>query len=137
MQSKAPTITAYIAELSPDERRVIETLDQLVRTSLPSAVGAMKFGMPTYDVAGRLIALNAQKNYFSLYVDPELVTRYRTELKGLSSGKSCIRFRKLEDLPLEIIRRILADYGGSAKADRAAAIDDSPEPRTVKKPARR
>lgn len=110
VQSKAPTIAVYISELPPAKRAVIETLDRLVRSSLRSAVGTMKFGMPTYEVAGRMIAINAQKNYYSLYADPAIVKRYRAELGGLDCGKCCIRFRKMEDLPIETIRRLVADH---------------------------
>lgn len=110
MQSKAETIAGYISELSPQDKSVIKSLDRLVRSTLKRAVGTMKFGMPTYDVAGRLLAFNAQKNYFSLYVDPEIAKRHRTELKGLSCGKCCIRFRRFEDLPLDTIRIIIAEH---------------------------
>jgi uncharacterized protein YdhG (YjbR/CyaY superfamily) len=111
MQSKAPSIAAYISELTTEKRVVIEALDRLVRSSLEDAVGTMKFGMPTYEIGGRMIALNAQKNYFSLYVDSAVVKRHHAELKGLDCGKCCIRFRKLEDLPLETIRRMIEDHG--------------------------
>lgn len=110
MQSKAPTIAAYIAELSPRERVVIEALDRLVRSSLPGVIGAMKYGMPTYEAAGRLIAFNAQKNYFSFYADPECVRRHRRELGALDVGKSCIRFQKLEPSLLDALAKITAEY---------------------------
>jgi uncharacterized protein YdhG (YjbR/CyaY superfamily) len=110
MQSKATTIREYIAGLSSSERPVIETLDQLVRSALPKASGSMKYGMPTYELQGRMIAFNAQKNYFSFYADPALVKRHRAELGGLDVGKSCIRFRKMEDVSLDALRNIVAEY---------------------------
>jgi len=112
MQSKASTIREYISGLRPRERSVIETLDQIVRSAAPKAQGSMKYGMPTYDLASRFIAFNSQKNYFSFYADSGIVKRHRAELKGLDVGKCCIRFRKLEDVPLATLRRIV---GESAK----------------------
>ena len=111
MQSKAPTITAYLAELNDGDREVIAELDELVRQALPNATASMKYGMPTYDFKGRTIALNAQKNYFSFYADPELVAKYRAELKGLSTGKSCIRFTSGQGAPMAVLRKILSGYG--------------------------
>ncbi len=67
----------------------------------------MKYGMPTYELAGRFIAFNSQKNYYSFYADPEIVRRYRAELQGLDVGKSCIRFRKVEDVSLATLRSIV------------------------------
>ena len=110
MQSKAPTIAKYISELPAQEKAVIEALDRLVRSALGDPVATMKFGMPTYEVMGRMVAINAQKNYFCLYVDSALVKRYRGELKGLDCGKCCIRFRKLEDFPVHTLRRMLEKH---------------------------
>jgi uncharacterized protein YdhG (YjbR/CyaY superfamily) len=69
----------------------------------------MRYGMPTYDSAGRFMALNSQKNYFSFYADPEIVGRYRGELAGLDCGRSCIRFRRLEEVSLPVLARIARD----------------------------
>jgi uncharacterized protein YdhG (YjbR/CyaY superfamily) len=109
MQSKASSISEYISGLSPRERSVAEALDKMVRSAAPKASGSMKYGMPTYDLAPRIIAFNAQKNYFSFYADPGIVRRYRDELKGLNCGKSCIRFRKIEDVSLATLKRIVSD----------------------------
>lgn len=42
-------------------------------------------------------------------MDTTLVEKHRAELAGLDVGKSCIRFRKLEKLPLETVRMILRE----------------------------
>jgi uncharacterized protein YdhG (YjbR/CyaY superfamily) len=109
MQSKAPTIPKYISELPPKERSVVATLDKMVRSAVPRASGSMKYGMPTYELASHIVAFNSQRNYFSFYADPEIVKRYRNELKGLDCGKSCIRFRKMEDVSLATLRKIVRD----------------------------
>jgi uncharacterized protein YdhG (YjbR/CyaY superfamily) len=110
MQSKAATIREYLSGLSTRERPVIETLDKLVRSTLPTAAGSMKYGMPTYELQGRMIAFNAQKHYFSFYADPEIVKRHRAELGAVDIGKSCIRFRRIEDVSLNALRSIVAEY---------------------------
>jgi uncharacterized protein YdhG (YjbR/CyaY superfamily) len=109
MQSKARTISEYISGLPPKERSVAETLDKMVRSAAPNGTGSMKYGMPTYELASRFIAFNSQKIFFSFYADPEIVKRYRDNLKGLDCGKSCIRFRRMEDVSLPTLRKIVAD----------------------------
>ena len=111
MQSKASTIPDYLAGLNGGERAVLESIDSAVRSALPEARGSMKFGMPTYEIGDRTFAFNAQKNYFAVYVDPDLVKKYKTELKGLDVGKSCIRFRSREKMPVAVLGRNLSDYG--------------------------
>ncbi len=110
MQSKATTIVEYVKSLSEEQRIVIELIDSIVRAVHPSMTGSMKFGMPTYEFGGRMFAFNAQKNYFSIYADPELVKRYKADLKGLDVGKSCIRFASSAAMPEKVIRRIVDDY---------------------------
>jgi uncharacterized protein YdhG (YjbR/CyaY superfamily) len=106
MQSKAATIAQYVAGLAPEERSVIKALDRIVRAAAPKGSGSMKYGMPTYDMAGRTIAFNAQRNYFSFYADPDIVKRFRGALGGLDIGKCCIRFRRIEQVPLDILKKI-------------------------------
>jgi uncharacterized protein YdhG (YjbR/CyaY superfamily) len=106
MQSKAATFEKFLAELPAEKRSVIRALDKIVRTAAPKAKCTMRFGMPTYDLADRFMALNSQKNYFSFYADPVVVKRHRGELKGLDCGKSCIRFRSLEDAKVPVLSKI-------------------------------
>jgi uncharacterized protein YdhG (YjbR/CyaY superfamily) len=106
MQSKATTFSKFLSELPVEKRSVVQALDKIVRAAAPKATCSMRFGMPTYDLDGRFMALNSQKNYFSFYADPDIVKRYRSELKGLDCGKSCIRFQKLEDVFLPILSKI-------------------------------
>ena len=107
MQSKASSIPAYVKSLSVSDREVITQLDEMIRAEIPSAVGSMKYGMPTYEVGGRMIACNAQKNYFSLYADPSIVKAHLSELSSVSVGKSCIRFRKLDPKLHSSLRKIV------------------------------
>jgi uncharacterized protein YdhG (YjbR/CyaY superfamily) len=106
MQSKAATFTDYMSELTAGERSVIRALDKIVRNAAPKAKRSMRFGMPTYDLGEQFMAINSQKNYFSFYADPSVVKRHRDELNGLDCGKSCIRFRKLEDVSLAALSKI-------------------------------
>ena len=109
MQSKAKTIREYIQGLGPSERPVMVALDKLVRSAAPKGAGSMKYGMPTYEMGSRFVAINAQRNYFSFYADPAVVKRHLSGLKGLDVGKSCIRFRRIEDVSLDTLAKIAAE----------------------------
>jgi uncharacterized protein YdhG (YjbR/CyaY superfamily) len=107
MQSKAATIQEYIESLDPGDQVVIKKIDDLVRSAAPMATGGMNYGMPIYQIKDRMIGFNKQKNYFSFYADPTIVERFKSELRNLEIGKSCIRFRQIEDVSLEALRRIV------------------------------
>ena len=66
----------------------------------------MKYGMPCYE---GLCAFASQKQAMSFYADPPVVEAHRAQLGKLNCGKCCIRFRKLADLPLDVVASILKD----------------------------
>jgi uncharacterized protein YdhG (YjbR/CyaY superfamily) len=74
----------------------------------PDAVETMKYRMPTYEYGDHaLCAFASQKHYMSLYMDTDIVEKHREELSGLNVGKSCIRFRKMDQLPMDTVKRML------------------------------
>jgi hypothetical protein len=114
-------------EREPDLRE----LDKLICETVPDVAAdrqilpgmakqMMSYGMFHYVYAsGRegdwpVIALANQKNYISLYVMAVGETGYMAEAYGdrlgkVDVGKSCIRFKKLDDLNLDEVRNILRD----------------------------
>jgi len=77
---------------------------------IPDAVETMKYRMPTYEYGdGVLCAFASQKYYMSLYMDTGILENHREKLTGLSIGKSCIRFRKMDQLPLDTTKRMLEE----------------------------
>lgn len=133
VQSKATSVTRYLAELPPERRAVVATMRDLVNAHMPPGYEeAMAFGMigwsiplSRYPVTYNrqplgYVALAAQKNGYSLYLmgvygDPvrEQALRAAAVAQGrkLDMGKSCLRFRKPEDLPLETIGELIASMG--------------------------
>jgi uncharacterized protein YdhG (YjbR/CyaY superfamily) len=110
MQSQATTVAEYLAELPDDRRAVMKKLRALVRKSAPSATECMRYGMPSYEVGELLCAIAAQKSHYSVYLmDTKLLESYRKQLGALSVGKGCIRFKKIEAAPLDLLRQIVSE----------------------------
>jgi len=105
-------VNSYLEKLPPDRRAVLESLRQMILQIAPEAQQTMQYGMPVFEYPGGSIALAAQKNYFSLYMDVNIVERHRAELGSLSVGKSCIRFKRLDQLPLDTIRKMMEESAG-------------------------
>jgi len=125
VSSKAQTVKQYLAELPDDRRKDITKLVKLVRKHLPKgyeevmAWGMIVFQVPM-DISGptynqqplAAVALASQKNHISfylssIYASEELTTefheRWARSGKKLDMGKSCIRFRAIEQADLETI----------------------------------
>lgn len=101
-------VDQYLADLVPERQAALSGLRALIQEAVPDAVETLRYRMPTYEYQGGVLcAFASQKHYMSLYMDVDLVERHRKELDGLDVGKSCIRFKRLEQLPLETVRTIL------------------------------
>jgi uncharacterized protein YdhG (YjbR/CyaY superfamily) len=110
MDSQTQEVNEYLDRLPPERRAALTELRALILDEVPDAVEDVKYRMPTYWYEGEsLCAFAAQKHYMSLYMDVELVERHRQELASLDVGKSCIRFKTLDKLPLETVRTILQE----------------------------
>lgn len=128
--SRAETVDEYLAELPDDRRDAIAEVRNVILENLPDGfVEAMNWGMISYEVPldrhsdtynGKPLmyaALASQKNHMavyltSIYVDGETENWFRSEYeatgKKLDMGKSCVRFKSLDQLPLDLIGRVIA-----------------------------
>lgn len=132
MQSKANTVAAYLAELPADRRGAIEAVRRVMRENIDAGFEeGMQYGMIGYYVPHRtypagyhcdpkqplpFASLASQKNYMSLYgmclyENSELLAKFQKAWaktgKKLDMGKCCIRFKKLDDLALDVIADLL------------------------------
>jgi hypothetical protein len=126
----AATVEEYLDALPPERRAVLSAVRDVVRRNLPAGYREeMGFGMIGYTIPlerypdtynGQPLcyaSLAAQKNHYALYLmcaygDPAeaewLASELRKAGKRLDMGKSCVRFRRLDDLPLDAIGRFIA-----------------------------
>jgi hypothetical protein len=127
--SKSPTVSQYLRQLDPERRSVLSTVRKVVNDNLPRGYAeGVGFGMITWQVPlarypdtynGQplcSVGLSAQKNHNSLYLmgpygDPEqrrlLEREFRKRGLKLDMAKSCLRFKTLDDLPLDVIGAII------------------------------
>jgi uncharacterized protein YdhG (YjbR/CyaY superfamily) len=111
-------VDTYLAELVPARQQALTRIRELILEVVPEAEETMKYRLPTYEYrAEPLCAFASQKHHMSLYMDVDLVEKHRPELAGLDVGKSCIRFRRLDKVPLDTIRAILTETVQGYRAD--------------------
>lgn len=129
MQSQAATVEAYLAELPDDRRAAVQALLDTFNRHLPKGFELrMNYGMPAYVVPHGLypagyhcepalplpfLSVASQKNnlavyHMGLYADPALLAWFtaahaKASAKKLDMGKSCIRYKKAEDMPLALL----------------------------------
>ena len=133
--SKPSTPAEYLAALPEDRREMIEAVRKVINKNLAKGFEeGMQYGMIGWFVPHSLypdgyhcdakqpvpyVSLASQKNnisiyLFCLYCDPARVEKFTKAWKAtgkkLDMGKSCVRVKKLEDLPLSVIGDALKGY---------------------------
>lgn len=133
MQSSASRVEDYLSELPDSRREAMETVRQVILQNLPQGYEeVMNWGMITYQVPlerypktynGKPLlyaALASQKQHMSVYLTgiyiheetrQEFEEKYRATGKRFDVGKSCVRFKKLADLPLPLIGQAVGLLG--------------------------
>ena len=102
-------VDQYLEALPPDRKEALEIVRSLILDTVPDIEETMRYNMPTYEKDDMVCALASQKHYISLYMDVDLVEEHKKELKHLDVGKSCIRFKRIDDLPLKTVKEILEE----------------------------
>ncbi len=133
MQSKATTVDAYIAELPEDRQKIINEFRKVIKKNLPKGfMEGMGYGMMGWSVPHSIypagyhcnpkdplpfMGLASQKNsvnfyHMGIYADPKLLKWFteahaKASPKKLDMGKSCIRYKKMEDIPFQLYAELV------------------------------
>ena len=183
VQSKATSVAAYLRELPAERRHAIAAVRELIRANVDADIEeGMTYGMIGYYVPHDVYpagyhcdpkqplpyaGLASQKNHMSvylmgLYTEPEdaawFERAWRAAGKKLDMGKCCVRFKRLEDVPMDVLaeafrrmpsKRYIAAYEarfagagrsqGKAVARKAVAKKDAKKAakKTAKKTAKK
>jgi len=166
MQSKATTVDQYLAELPEDRRTAIEAVRKVILKNLDKDYEeGMQYGMIGYYVPHRIYPkgyhcdpkqplpfanLASQKNHMALYMmcvygESELSRWFRDAWaktgKKLDMGKSCVRFKKVENLALDVIgeaikrmpaKKYIAYYEAGIESSKTRASSSERKPATKK-----
>tara|TARA_R110002050_G_scaffold7585_4_gene29074 strand:+ start:72 stop:527 length:456 start_codon:yes stop_codon:yes gene_type:complete len=134
MNSKAQSVEAYLEEIPEKRKEAFIKLREVINSNLPEGFEeTMSYGMIGYIVPHKLypagyhcnpklplpfVNLANQKNYIALYhlgiyANEELLNWFTTEYSKFSTtkldmGKSCIRFKKMDKIPYELIGKLMA-----------------------------
>ncbi|HUR56293.1 MAG TPA: DUF1801 domain-containing protein [Opitutaceae bacterium] len=138
MPKTSPTPDEFLATLPAERRETMTALHQAIRKAVPKLAPTMMSGMGAAPIIGYgkyryksasgregewfLIGLAAGKSYYSLHIcagdkDGYLAERNAAKLGKVKTGRSCINFKKLDDLNLDVVMGLLK------KAEKARGIN--------------
>ena len=130
VRSDSATVEEYLEGLPRERREAISRVRAVILDRLPDGYEEeMRWGMISYSVPlsiqpdtynGKPLmyaALASQKRHMAVYLSgvyadaearAEFERAYRATGKRFDMGKSCVRFRRLDDLPLDVIGDAIA-----------------------------
>jgi uncharacterized protein YdhG (YjbR/CyaY superfamily) len=134
MQSKATTVDQYLDELPEDRKKAMAELRKVIKKNIPKGFQeVMGYGMPGYSIPHSkypdgyhcdpklplpFLSFASQKNFIAvyhmgIYADPKLLKWFtdahtKASPKKLDMGKSCLRYKKAEDIPYELIGELVS-----------------------------
>jgi len=142
MRSEATTVDEYLAELPADRAEALTVVLTALRKKLPKGLEEnINWGMVTFEVPlatypdtynGQPLmhtAVANQKNHMSIYLGclhgegrgrQDFIEAYKATGKRMDLGKGCVRFKKIEDLPLDLI----ATYAGRLSVKQLCDVHD-------------
>ena len=129
MKIKANNIKEYLQNIPEERKEVFDKLMKTVRENIPKGFSEeLSYGIPAWVVPHSLypkgyhcspelplpfVSVASQKNFIALYhmgiyATPELLDWFMKEYpkhskRKLDMGKSCVRFKKIDEIPFELI----------------------------------
>ena len=130
------SIDEYIAPFPPKVRKTLEKLRKTVHAAAPGATERISYRMPAFDRKGILVYFAAYEKHIGFYPTGEGIAAFQKEIAGYKSSKGAIQFPLDEEIPYELVTRIVAHR--VARNEEAAALKSSRKPgtATTKKPAK-
>ncbi len=154
MQSKASSVAQYLAQLPPDRRAAIEAVRKVFAANMDKDIReGMEYGMIGYAIPHEVYppgyhckpeeplpyaGLASQANHLSLYMmalyghQPTRTwfeAAWKKTGKKLDMGKACIRFKTVDDLPLDVLAEAIRRVPAKAYIEHYEAMLNGPRPK--------
>ena len=106
---KAADVESYLAACPEPHRTTLEKLRATIRSVVPKETGeAMKYGMPSFQYKGGLVAYAAFKDHCSFFpMNGSLVGEFAEDLKAYKTSKGTIQFAADKPLPAALVKKMV------------------------------
>ena len=101
------SIKEYIQGFDKDVQNRLYRIREIILEQVPTAEEGIKYKMPTVMYHGNLIHYAAFKKHIGIYPLPTVIETLKEELKTYKQGKGSIQFQNDEELPIELIKKIV------------------------------
>jgi uncharacterized protein YdhG (YjbR/CyaY superfamily) len=104
---KAQTVDEYLDLFPTDLRNKLQALRLIIHEAAPACTEVISYQMPTFKLNGNLVHFAAYKKHIGFYPGPSAIQAFLDELSPFVLSKGTIRFNCNDDIPLNLIYRIV------------------------------
>jgi uncharacterized protein YdhG (YjbR/CyaY superfamily) len=106
--AKPKTVDEYIAGAPEPAQEKLRQLRRIIKELAPEAEEKLSYGMPYYNLNGRLVYLGYFKDHVSLFAMPSAIKKFAKEIEPYHRSKATVGFALDKPLPITLIKKILA-----------------------------
>lgn len=106
-KAKVESVDEYISQFPAEIQEILQKLRKVIKEAAPDAVEKISYQMPTLALSGNLVHYAAFKNHIGFYPAPSGIEAFKEELSGYKGAKGSVQFPLNQELPYELISRIV------------------------------
>ncbi|GIP46203.1 hypothetical protein J45TS6_46620 [Paenibacillus sp. J45TS6] len=119
-KAKVESVDEYISQFPAEIQEILQKLRKVIKEAAPHAVEKISYQMPTFALSGNLVHYAAFKNHIGFYPAPSGIEAFKEELSGYKGAKGSVQFPLNQELPYELISRIV-QFRAAENKEKAAA----------------
>lgn len=102
-------VSEYIDKQPSPQKEILIKIRELIRKLIPNAEEKMSYGAPAFKLNGKQILYAAFKNHVGIYPEPEIIEKFKEELKNYETAKGTIKFNLDKPIPYDLIKKIVIE----------------------------
>ncbi|MBM7711997.1 iron chaperone [Enterococcus xiangfangensis] len=101
-------IEIYINDAEKGQQALLKELYQLIKEIVPAeTTEKISYGLPTFYLKENLVHFGAMKKHLGFYPTPSVLTAFQEQLKDYKTSKGAVQFPYEQELPIELIKRMV------------------------------
>jgi uncharacterized protein YdhG (YjbR/CyaY superfamily) len=101
------TVDDYIADAPKEAQAKLKQMRQAVKKAAPQATEKISYGIPYYNLNGRLLYFAGYKSHIGFYAMKTTIKAFEKELKGYQTSPGTVRFPLDKPLPVPLITKMV------------------------------
>lgn len=101
-------VSEYIDKQESPQKEILLKIRNLIAKLIPTAEEKMSYGAPAFKLNGKQVLYAAFKNHVGFYPEPEIIEKFKKDLKNYETAKGTIKFDLDKPIPYDLVEKIIS-----------------------------